>query len=105
VHQYCRVGKHAIVGGGSIVTRDVLPYSVTVEPRDARLVGANKIGLERRGFTPETIEALHKTFRLLKSKTLNTSQAMEKIHEEVPSLPEVHEVLRFIANSQRGVIK
>jgi UDP-N-acetylglucosamine acyltransferase len=105
VHQFCRIGKHAIVGGGSIVTRDVLPYSMTVEPRDAKLVGANKIGLERRGFAPETIDALHKTFRLLKSDKLNTTQAVEKIREEVPELPEVADVLEFIEKSGRGVIK
>ena len=105
VHQYCRVGKHAIVGGGSIVTRDVLPYSITVEPRDARLVGANKIGLERRGFSAETVDALHKTFRLLKSTKLNTTQAIEKIRAEVPALAEVDDVIGFIERSQRGVIK
>jgi UDP-N-acetylglucosamine acyltransferase len=105
VHQFCRVGKHAMVGGGSIVTRDVLPYSITVEGRDARLVGANKVGLERRGFEAGTIDALHKTFRLLKSDKLNTTQAMEKIREEVPGGDEVDEVLRFIGASARGVIK
>ena len=105
VHQYCRIGKHAIVGGGSIVTRDVLPYSITVEPRDAKLLGANKVGLERRGFSPETIDALHKTFRLLKDAKLNTTQAMERIREEVAGCDAVDEVLRFIGSSQRGVIK
>ena len=105
VHQFCRVGKHAIVGGGSIVTRDVLPYSMTVEPRDAKLVGANKVGLERRGFSATAIDALHKTFRLLKDPKLNTTQAIEKIREEVPGGHEVDEVLRFIGSSQRGVIK
>ena len=105
VHQFCRVGQHAIVGGGSIVTRDVLPYSMTVEPRDAKLIGANKVGLERRGFKPEAIDALHKTFRLLKDKKLNTTQAMERIRGEVPGCDAVDEVLRFIGSSQRGVIK
>jgi UDP-N-acetylglucosamine acyltransferase len=105
VHQFCRVGKHAIVGGGSIVTRDVLPYSMTVEPRDGRLVGANKIGLERRNFPAAAIDALHKTFRLLKNEKLNTTQAVEKIRAEVSLTPEVAEVLEFIEKSQRGVIK
>lgn len=105
VHQFCRVGKHAIIGGGSIITQDVAPYSMAVSPRDVKLFGANKVGLERRGFTPETVDALHKTFRLLGSKTLNTSQALEKIREEFPAIGEVHEVIEFIESSQRGVVK
>jgi UDP-N-acetylglucosamine acyltransferase len=105
VHQFCRVGAHAIVGGYSVITQDVLPYSNTVTEREAKVFGANATGLKRRGFPEETIEALHKTFRLLTRSGLNTAQAVEKIREEVPALPEVEEVLQFIAASQRGVIK
>ncbi len=105
VHQFCRVGSHAIIGGGSIITQDVAPYSMTVAPRDAKLFGANKVGLQRRGFSEDTINALHKVFRLLGSKTLNTSQAIERIRAEVPQTTEVVEVLDFIERSTRGVIK
>jgi len=105
VHQFCRVGSHAIVGGGSIITQDVAPYSMTVSPREAKLFGANKVGLQRRGFSEESVNALHKAFRLLGSKTLNTSQALEKIRAEVTQTPEVVEVLAFIERSERGVIK
>ena len=105
VHQFCRVGSHAIVGGGSIVTQDVAPYSMTVAPREARLFGVNKVGLQRRGFSGDVINALHRTFRLLGSKTLNTSQALEKIRAEVPQTAEVAEVIGFIERSTRGVIK
>jgi len=105
VHQFCRVGKHAIIGGGSIITQDVAPYSMSVSPRDVKLFGANKVGLERRGFSAETVDALHKTFRLLGSKTLNTSQAVEKIREEFPAIEEVREVIEFIESSARGVVK
>ena len=105
VHQFCRVGSHAIVGGGSIVTQDVAPYSMTVAPREARLFGVNKVGLQRRGFSGDVINALHRTFRLLGSKTLNTSQALEKIRAEVPQTAEVAEVTGFIERSTRGVIK
>ncbi len=65
VHQFCRIGKHAFVGGYSVVTKDVLPYSMTVSPRESKVFGENKVGLERRGFTKESIESLHKAFRLL----------------------------------------
>lgn len=105
VHQFCRVGSHSIVGGGSIITQDVAPYSMTVSPREAKLFGANKVGLQRRGFSEESVNALHKAFRLLGSKTLNTSQALEKIRAEVTQTPEVVEVLAFIERSERGVIK
>jgi UDP-N-acetylglucosamine acyltransferase len=105
VHQFCRIGRHAFVGGYSVITRDVLPYSMTVTPRESRLYGANKVGLERRGFPQETVQALHKAFRLLRSESLNTSQAIEKIRQEVPPAAEVEELIEFIRSSSRGIIK
>lgn len=105
VHQFCRIGAHAFVGGYSVITRDVLPYSMTVTPRESKLYGANKVGLERRGFPPESIQALHNAFRLLRSESLNTSQALEKIRQEVPATSEVAELVDFIRSSERGIIK
>jgi UDP-N-acetylglucosamine acyltransferase len=105
VHQFCRVGRHAIVGGYSVITQDVLPFSNTVTEREAKVFGANKIGLERRGFAPDAIDSLHKAFRLLTRAGLNTSQAVESIREEISGSAEVDELLAFIASSQRGFIK
>jgi UDP-N-acetylglucosamine acyltransferase len=105
VHQFCRIGRHAFVGGYSVITQDVLPYSMTVTPRESRLYGANKVGLERRGFPQEAVQALHKAFRLLRSESLNTSQAIEKIRQEVPPAAEVEELIEFIRSSSRGIIK
>ncbi len=105
VHQFCRIGRHAFVGGYSVITQDVLPYSMTVTPRESKLYGANKVGLERRGFAAESIQALHKAFRLLRSESLNTSQALDKIREEVPATAEVAELIEFIRSSERGIIK
>jgi UDP-N-acetylglucosamine acyltransferase len=105
VHQFCRVGRHAIIGGYSVITRDVLPFSNTVTEREAKVFAENAIGLKRRGYSAEAIEALHKAFRLLTRAGLNTSQAIEKIREEVPATPEVEELLAFIAASKRGFIK
>ena len=105
VHQFCRVGKHCIIGGFSVVTQDVLPYSTTVSPRDVKVFGANATGLERRGFPSDTIEHLHKAFRLLTRSQLNTTQAIEKIRTEIPASPEIEDLLEFIAASERGVIK
>ncbi len=105
VHQFCRVGRHAMVGGYSVLTQDVAPYSMTVSPREVKVFGVNRNGLERRGYSPETIDQLHKVFRLLGSSKMNTSQAMDQIQAEFPGSAEVAEVVAFFAASQRGVIK
>jgi UDP-N-acetylglucosamine acyltransferase len=105
VHQFCRVGRHSIIGGYSVITRDVLPFSNTVTERDARIFGANRIGLERRGFPVDTVEGLQTSFRLLTRAGLNTSQALERIRAEVASSPELDELLQFIDTSERGFVK
>jgi UDP-N-acetylglucosamine acyltransferase len=105
VHQFCRVGRHAIVGGYSVITQDILPYSNTVSERESRVFGANRTGLERRGFPTERIEELQKALRLLTRAGLNTSQAVQRIHEEIAASPEVEELLAFIAASERGFVK
>ncbi|MCX6623619.1 MAG: acyl-ACP--UDP-N-acetylglucosamine O-acyltransferase [Acidobacteria bacterium] len=105
IHQFCRIGAHSFVGGYSVLTQDILPYSLNVSPRETRVFGANKIGLERRGFAAGTIEQLHKLFRILTKAGLNTSQALERIRSEIPSSPEVDEVIAFIQSSQRGFVK
>lgn len=105
VHQFCRVGKHAIIGGYSVITRDVLPFSNTVTEREAKVFGENSTGMKRRGFSAESVDAVHKAFRLLTRSGLNTSQAVEKIQAEVPGSAEVEELLEFIRTSERGFIK
>ncbi len=105
VHQFCRVGRHAIVGGYSVITQDVLPYSNTVSERESRVFGANRTGLERRGFAAERIEELQKALRLLTRAGLNTSQAVERIQQEIAPSPELDELLAFIAHSERGFVK
>ena len=105
VHQFCRVGRHAFVGGYSVVVQDVMPFSSTVSERGIRVFGANRTGLERRGFADESIESLQTAFRLLTHAKLNTSQAIARIHEEIPETAELRELLEFIHSSKRGVIK
>ena len=105
VHQFCRIGRHAFVGPHSVVIQDVLPYSTTVGKREIGVFGANRIGLERRGFEKPVIEALQTSFRLLTRAKLNTSQAVERIRSEVPPCAEVDELLEFIRTSERGVVK
>jgi UDP-N-acetylglucosamine acyltransferase len=105
VHQYCRVGCHAMIGGYSVITQDVLPFSMTVSPREVKIFGPNKTGLQRRGFSPEAIDNLHKAFRLLTKSGLNTTQAVDRISAEVEMGPEIEELLAFIASSERGFVK
>jgi UDP-N-acetylglucosamine acyltransferase len=105
VHQFCRIGRHAFIGGYSVITQDVLPFSMTVTPREAQTFGVNKTGLKRRGFASERIDELNKVFRLLTKSGLNTTQALERIRAEVRASPEVDELLGFIASSTRGFIK
>ncbi len=105
VHQYCRIGQHCYIGGGSVVTQDVMPYSMTVSKREIGVFGANKTGLERRGFPTETIEKLETAFRWLTRGKLNTTQAIERIRAELPPSPELDELVDFIRSSARGCIK
>ena len=105
LHQFCRVGKHAMIGGFSVVTQDVMPYSLSSSQREIKVFGANKIGLERRGYSAASIEALHKAFRLLGKSGLNTTQAVDKINGEVEHTPEIDDLLAFIARSERGFVK
>jgi UDP-N-acetylglucosamine acyltransferase len=103
VHQHCVVGKYAFIGGGTIVTQDVLPFSLTSSKRENKAFGINKIGLARRGFSPERLQVLQKAFRFLLVAKLNTTQALEKIKElegEDAAL-----LAAFIERSERGVIK
>jgi UDP-N-acetylglucosamine acyltransferase len=103
VHQYCRVGIHAFMGGGTVATKDVLPFSMTVGDR-ARLHGLNLVGLRRRGLSAEAIEALRQAFRVLMRGGLNTSEALRKLEGEGPHTPEVAGVVEFIRSAKRGVV-
>jgi len=104
VHQFVKIGAHSMIGGGYRVQQDVVPYAL-VGGYPLRIVGVNKIGLSRRGFTDEAIKTLHKAFRILFHSKLNTSQAIDKIKSEMEIIPELQNVLDFISNSDRGIIK
>ncbi len=103
VHQHCTVGKYAFIGGGTIVTQDVLPFSLTSSRRENKAFGINKIGLARRGFSPERLQVLQKAFRLLLAAKMNTTQALGKIKELEGE--DVALLVAFLERSQRGVIK
>ena len=105
VHQYVRIGAHAYVGGGTTITQDVLPYSMTSAERDTHAFMLNKVGLQRRGFSAERIQKLHHAFKVLLASKLNTSQALEKLRTEGKLGADVAMLVQFIETSQRGVIK
>ena len=105
VHQFCRIGRHSFIGPYSVIKQDVMPFSLTSTHSDVLVFGANSIGLGRRGVAKANIEALQTAFRLLTRAGLNTSQAVERVKEEIEPCAEVDELLAFIQASQRGVIK
>ncbi|MFN0106127.1 MAG: acyl-ACP--UDP-N-acetylglucosamine O-acyltransferase [Bryobacteraceae bacterium] len=105
VHQFCRIGRHSMIGGYSVITQDVMPFATIVTPRESKAFGANATGLERRGFDAALIENLQNALRLLTRGQLNTSQAIDRIREEIPACAEVDELIDFIQSSERGVIK
>jgi len=105
VHHFVRIGTHAFIGGGTTITRDVLPFSKTSAERGTHAYGLNAVGLERRGFTKERIHKIHHAYRLLLAAKLNTSQALEKLKAEAERGEDVDLLIRFIETSERGVIK
>ncbi len=105
VHHFVRIGTHSIIGGGTTVTRDVLPFSKTSAERGTQAYGLNAIGLERRGFSKDRIKKLHHAYKVLLASKLNTSQALEKLKAESDVGEDVEMLIRFIESSERGVIK
>ncbi|HEY0428727.1 MAG TPA: acyl-ACP--UDP-N-acetylglucosamine O-acyltransferase [Pyrinomonadaceae bacterium] len=104
VHQFCRIGYEAFVGGYSVVVKDAMPYAV-IQGNHARCYGLNRVGMRRRGYSKATIEKLNHAFHLLLSAKLNTTQAVDKIKQEIGDCAEVDLLVRFIETSKRGVVK
>jgi UDP-N-acetylglucosamine acyltransferase len=105
VHHFVRIGAYSFVGGGTTITRDVLPFSKTAAARDTHAYGLNAMGLERRGFSRDRILKIHHAYKVLLASKLNTSQALEKLKQEADCGEDVDLLIRFIEASERGVIK
>ncbi|HEX9705594.1 MAG TPA: acyl-ACP--UDP-N-acetylglucosamine O-acyltransferase [Gemmatimonadales bacterium] len=103
IHQFVRIGTYAFVGGGSRVNQDVPPFTKAVG-NPVHLYGLNSVGLQRAGFTPDIKLALKRAYRLLFNSDLTVSQGIARARAELPALPEVETFLRFIEESQRGVL-
>ncbi|MCK4353561.1 acyl-ACP--UDP-N-acetylglucosamine O-acyltransferase [candidate division WOR-3 bacterium] len=104
VHQFIRIGCYSMIGGGYRVPRDVIPYALAVSD-PLRIKGLNLIGLKRQGFAKTTIKTLQEAFDILLTRDLNTSQALEEIKKELPQIPEIKHLLKFIEASKRGIAK
>lgn len=104
VHQFCRIGRHSIIGGCTKIVQDVPPYMIA-DGNPAEVRGINQVGLERRGFSSEDTRALREAYRILYRSNLNVKQACEKIREELPALDAIATLLAFVESSQRGIIR
>jgi UDP-N-acetylglucosamine acyltransferase len=104
IHQHVVIGAHVMIGGGAMVGQDVPPYTIATGDR-ARLRGLNLVGLRRRGFTEETIAVLKKAYRILVFSRLRIPEALERIRNELPGLPEVARFVEFIEKSERGICR
>lgn len=102
IHQFVRIGAHAFVGGGSRISQDIAPYC-RAAGNPPKLYGLNSVGLERRGFSPETRKALKQAYRFVFMSGLNVSKGVEKAETEGAQIPEVRHFLNFIRSSERGI--
>jgi len=105
VHQFVRIGAHSYIGGGTTITQDVLPFSMTSTARDTHAYLINKVGLQRRGFSKERIARIHHAYKILLASKLNTSQALAKLKAEADRSEDVDMLIRFVEQSERGEIK
>ena len=104
VHQFCRIGRHAITGGCSKIVQDVPPYMIA-DGNPAKVRSYNKVGLERHGFSEEAQRAIKEAYRLIYRAELNLQQAIEQIRADLPRTPEIEHLLAFVTASPRGIIK
>lgn len=104
VHQFCRIGQFAITGGCSKIVQDVPPFMIA-DGNPAKVRGINLVGLERKGFPPESLKLIKEAFRLIYRSKYNTKQAIEAMRKELPQNTEIVQILEFIEKSERGIIR
>ncbi len=104
VHQFCRIGRHSIVGGCTKIVQDVPPFMIA-DGNPAEVRGVNQVGLERRGFSTDDTRVLREAYRFLYRSNLNVKQACEKMRAELPGVPVLDQLLTFVESSQRGIVR
>ncbi len=105
VHQYVRIGAYSYIGGGTTVTQDVMPFSLTSAKREVHAFGMNSVGLERKGFSKERLQKIHRAYRLVLSRKMNIGDALAKLKAEGDLGEDVERLAKFIESSERGVLK
>jgi UDP-N-acetylglucosamine acyltransferase len=105
IHQFCRLGRYAYIGAATVITQDVPPFSKIVTERETKSFGINAIGLERKGFSEERLQALKRAYRLLLRSKLNTSQAIAEMKKTLSGSADVMELIAFIESAERGIVK
>lgn len=105
VHQYVRIGAYSYIGGGTTITQDVLPFSLTSAKREVHAFGMNSVGLERKGFSKDRLRKIHRAYRLVLSKKMNIGEAVAKLKAESDLGEDVELLVKFIEDSERGILK
>jgi len=104
VHQFCRIGRFAITGGCSKIVQDIPPFMIA-DGNPAEIRGVNLVGLERNGFAAESVKRIKEAFRIIYRCKYNTQQAMEMVRKELPETEEIRQIIEFIEESERGIIR
>src|SRR5438445_3223070 len=104
LHQFCQNGQFANTGGCSKIVQDIPPFMIA-DGNPAEIRGVNLVGLERKNFTPESVKQIKEAFRLIYRSKYNTRQAIEAIRKELPQKDEIAEIIQFIEQSERGIIR
>src|SRR5213082_1339334 len=104
VHQFCRIGRFAIIGGCSKIVQDIPPFMIA-DGNPAEIRGVNLVGLERKNFPAESVKQIKEAFRLIYRSKCNTAQALEAVRKELPQSEEVREIVAFIEKTERGIIR
>jgi UDP-N-acetylglucosamine acyltransferase len=105
VHQFCRIGRYAYIGASTVITQDVPPFSKIVTERETKSFGINTIGLERKGFSPDRLQAIKCAYRLLLRSKLNTTQALAEMRKTLAGSADVRELIQFVESAERGIVK
>ena len=105
IHQFCHIGFNAFIGGGSMITQNVLPFCKVAGSRPTLFYGLNAVGLRRKGYSRDRIRALKEMFKLIFSSNLNTNQALDRIKNEFPQGEDRDLIIQFIQSSTRGIVR
>jgi len=105
VHQFVKIGAYSYIGGGTTITQDVLPYSLTSAKREVHAFGMNSVGLQRKGFSKERLRKIHRAYRVLLNSKMNIGDSVAKLKADGDLGDDVERLIKFVEGSQRGILK